>query len=43
LKNHIVILIGKNEEQLSECLDRAILEVIDNLQKTQQAGAIGTQ
>jgi hypothetical protein len=34
--------VCKNEEKLLERLDQAILEVIDNPQKTQQTTAIGT-
>jgi transposase len=36
--NHVC----KNEEKLLERLDQAILEVIDNPEKTQQTTAIGT-
>jgi transposase len=36
--NHVC----KNEEKLLERLDQAILDVIDNPQKTQQTTAIGT-
>jgi hypothetical protein len=32
----------KNEEKLLERLDQAILDVIDNSEKTQQTTAIGT-
>jgi hypothetical protein len=34
--------VCKNEEKLLERLDQAILDVIDNPQKTQQTTAIGT-
>jgi hypothetical protein len=34
--------VCKNEEKLLERLDQALLEVIDNPQKTQQTTAIGT-
>ena len=34
--------VCKNEEKLLERLDRAILDVIDNPEKTQQTTAIGT-
>ena len=34
--------VGKNEEKLLERLDQAILDVIDNPEKTQQTTAIGT-
>ncbi len=36
--NHVC----KNEEKLLERLDQAILDVIDNPEKTQQTTAIGT-
>ena len=36
------IQVCKNEEKLLERLDQAILDVIDNPKKTQQATAIGT-
>ena len=36
--NHVC----KNEEKLLERLDQAILDVIDNPEKTQQTAAIGT-
>jgi len=35
-------LYYKNEEKLLERLDQAILDVIDNPEKTQQTTAIGT-
>ena len=34
--------VCKNEEKLLERLDQAILDVIDNPEKTQQTTAIGT-
>jgi hypothetical protein len=34
--------VCKNEEELLERLDQAILDVIDNPEKTQQTAAIGT-
>jgi hypothetical protein len=35
-------LVCKNKEKLLERLDQAILDVIDNPEKTQQTTAIGT-
>jgi len=36
------MLLFLNEEKLLERLDQAILDVIDNPEKTQQTAAIGT-
>jgi hypothetical protein len=38
----LVCNVCKNEEKLLERLDQAILDVIDNPEKTQQTAAIGT-
>jgi hypothetical protein len=35
-------IVCKNEEKLLERLDQAILDAIDNPEKTQQTTAIGT-
>jgi hypothetical protein len=39
---HILTNVCKNKEELLECLDQAILDVIDNPVKTQQTPSIGT-
>jgi hypothetical protein len=40
--NGLIVKVCKNEEKLLERLDQAILDVIDNPEKTQQPTAIGT-